>query len=238
MKVVRHLPNFITCLNLLCGCLAIVFISRNQLSIASWLVILAAFFDFLDGFVARILQAHSEIGKQLDSLADMITFGLVPGFMMHKILDNSTDLFLLEFPILTYVPFLVTIFSALRLAKFNIDERQADGFIGLPTPACTLFVISIPLIQEHGFGLLEVGIASPPFLLTSSILLSFLLVAELPMIAFKFKNFSWEGNQVRYIFLVTGLLMLLMFNFVAIPVFIVLYICWSLVQKITGLAKK
>ncbi len=225
-------------MNLLCGCLAVVFISRNNLASASWFVMAATMLDFLDGYAARLLKAYSPLGVQLDSLADMVTFGLVPGFMIHKILDNSTDLFLLQNPWLTYLPFLVTVFSALRLAKFNVDERQSEEFIGLPTPACTLFIVSIPLIQEHGFGLIQVFLASPTFLLVVSILLSFLLVAEIPMFSLKFKTFKWEGNQIRYLFLLISLLLVLLLGFLAVPVIITIYIWWSVMQKLFSFRRK
>jgi len=228
MKSLRHLPNFLTCLNLFCGCLAVVYISRNDLTVASWLVITAAVIDFLDGFAARVLNAFTETGKQLDSLADMVTFGLVPGYMMYQLLAIKTDLFLLKNQWLIFIPFLITIFSALRLAKFNIDKRQTVGFIGLPTPACTLFIISLPLIIQHQTGFAREVAESAVFIVISSIVLSFLLVAEIPMFSFKFKNFSWKSNKVRFIFLLLSLIAFVFLKWLALPIIVVMYISFSI----------
>ena len=227
MRLIRHLPNFITCLNLLCGCLAVVYITRNQLTVASWLVFAAAILDFADGLAARLLNAYSPLGKQLDSLADMVTFGFVPGFMMYYLLANSTDLSLLKIQGIILVPFLITIFSALRLAKFNIDERQTTGFIGLPTPASTLFVISIPLITADCNPFILALLNHPMFILVTSVALSVLMVAEIPMFSLKFKNWSWKENQVRYSFVLFSIILAGLLNFLAIPFIIIGYIGWS-----------
>lgn len=226
MKITKHIPNFITSMNLLCGCLALSCISHNDMERASWLVIIAAILDFLDGFLARILQAYSPLGKQLDSLADMVTFGVVPGYMLYQYLGNAEDIFILKNPWIVYIPFLVTIFSALRLAKFNIDERQTEGFIGLPTPACTLFIISFPLIEANDQRNLQFLI-HPVLILVVSLILSFLLVSEIPMFSLKFKHFNFRTNEVRYLFLVIALVLLLILHFTAIPIIIVLYIMFS-----------
>lgn len=228
----KHIPNAITCLNLFAGCLALYFAFHDQLVYTAYLVGIAAVFDFLDGMVARVMGAYSEIGKQLDSLADMVSFGVVPGTVMFMLLQRTGHTFL-GFPIETvaFFGFLITIFSALRLAKFNIDTRQTTSFIGLPTPACTIFVASLPLILE--FGDLEhyMVILNPWVLVILTIMLSYLLVAELPLFALKFKNLTWQDNSVRFIFLILSVMLAILLNFAAIPLIIVLYILLSVIKK-------
>lgn len=249
----RNIPNAITCGNLLCGCLAIVCAFNGNLIWASYLVGIAAVLDFLDGFAARMLKVHSEIGKQLDSLADMVTFGVVPGVIMFKLIFQSLnreayrisldDLYSStgnhETPYLIFIAFLITVFSALRLAKFNIDTRQTDSFIGVPTPANTILIASFPLILGfHGeaYPWLESIILNKYFLLGITILMSFLLVAELPLFALKFKHFKWKGNEIRFIFLGLSLLLLILFQFVGIPFIIFLYVILSVINN-TGKKK-
>jgi CDP-diacylglycerol--serine O-phosphatidyltransferase len=228
----KHIPNFITCLNLFCGCLALYFAFRNELLYTSYLVGLAAVFDFLDGMIARVLKAYSEIGKQLDSLADMVSFGVVPGAIVFMLLSRANaSAFGLPESILPFFGFLITIFSALRLAKFNIDTRQTTSFIGLPTPACTMVVASLPLILENGSLLQYEIILNPYVLLVLTVLLSYLLIAELPLFALKFTNLTWQDNAVRFIFLGISVILLALLKFAAIPLIIVLYILLSIVKK-------
>ena len=228
----KHIPNAITCLNLFAGCLALYFAFEGQLVYTAYLVGIAAVFDFLDGMVARVLKAYSEIGKQLDSLADMVSFGVVPGAMMFVLLQRA-DAAVLGIPadIVAFSGFLITIFSALRLAKFNIDTRQTTSFIGLPTPACTLFVASLPLILRYGDLIHYEIILNPPVLLGLTVLLSFLLVAELPLFALKFTNLTWQDNSVRFIFLGLSVILVALLKFAAIPLIIVLYIVLSIIKK-------
>ncbi len=237
MAIKNHIPNFITLLNLLSGCIAIVFIFENQLVIASYLIGLAAFFDFMDGFFARILNAQSPIGKDLDSLADVVSFGLVPGLILFKLLGYSIGIsinteIIAFFP---FIAFLIPLFSALRLAKFNNDERQTDVFIGLPTPANALLVASFPLILTQQSTLIGIDILSIQslflstiFLITITILLSYLLVAEIPLISLKFKTLSWKENKIRFIFLGISCLLLILLYFAAVPLIILMYILFSL----------
>jgi CDP-diacylglycerol--serine O-phosphatidyltransferase len=238
MKIMRHLPNSLTCLNLFCGCLAVVFISRNELQVASWLVIVAGVIDFMDGFAARLLKAYSPIGKQLDSLADMISFGLVPGFMLYQIMADSMDLYLLKNEWITFIPFIVTIFSALRLARFNIDERQTEDFIGLPTPASTLFIISIPFIMEHSDEQVQLIAGNPVFQLLSAVMLSVLMVAEIRMFSLKFNHFGWKNNELRYLLLLLSCVLISLLRFTAIPLIIILYVLMSLVAYRAAKQKK
>lgn len=232
MYIKKHIPNFITSLNLLCGCLAIVSAFNSNLIWASYLVAIAAVLDFLDGFAARLLKVHSEIGKQLDSLADMVTFGVVPAVIVFHLLKNNSS----EYPFIQsnlwiqYLPFSIAVFSALRLAKFNIDTRQADLFIGVPTPANTILIASFPLIIQSDNFLTPV-LLNPYFLISLSFLMSYLLVAELPLFALKFKNFHWADNKTRFCFLGISLLLLILFHVIAIPFIIFLYIFLSLIDN-------
>ncbi len=233
-RVRRHIPNAVTCLNLLSGCVAIVLALQGEVVIAAILVGPAAFFDFCDGMVARILKAPSEIGKQLDSLADMVSFGVLPGVIMLKLLERSINDNNLEYtypdsvPFLAFAGFIITVFSALRLAKFNVDTRQTTSFIGLPTPACTLLVASLPLIVEYDqFGLASV-ILQPFTLLALSVVLAGLLVAELPLFALKFKSLRWNDNKIRFIFVICAVVLALVLQVAAVPLIILLYILLSI----------
>ncbi len=253
MNIKKHIPNTLTCGNLFCGCLAVVFAFKGDLVFSSYLVGIAAVLDFFDGFAARLLNVHSEIGKQLDSLADMVTFGVLPGVMMFLMLADAAAFHFsgtfnetsytafksgMEFPSwLIYTAFMITIFSALRLAKFNIDTRQTSSFIGVPTPATAILICSLPLIKFFqpvlgSFNVLVI-IENPWFLLTLTILMSFLMVAELPLFALKFKNFGWADNKIRFSFLITAVILLVLLKFIAIPFIIFLYIILSLVNNIT-----
>lgn len=230
MTLKQHIPNAMTCCNLLCGCLAIVKVFEGHFIWASYLVGLAVLFDFFDGFVARLLNARSPIGKDLDSLADMVTFGVVPGMMVYKylyVLEGSSQQYqqLREhYHWVNGLAFLIPLFSALRLAKFNNDARQSDSFIGLPTPANALFWCSIPFFNNS-------PILTPYLLLGTVVLCSGLLIAEIPLFALKFKHFKWQGNEVRYVFLGLSLALLAIFHFTGIPAIIILYVLLSLRQK-------
>ena len=237
MKIKEHIPNILTLLNLLSGCIAIVFIFEDQLAMASYLLGLAALFDFLDGFFARLLKVQSPIGKDLDSLADMVSFGLVPGMILFKLIGYSIGISINTgiITLVPYIAFLIPLFSALRLAKFNNDERQTDVFIGLPTPANALLIASFPLILIQQSTLVGINILpiqslflSTVFLIIMSVLLSYLLVAELSLLSLKFKTFNWKENKIRFLFLGISCVLLILLYYVAIPVIILLYILLSL----------
>lgn len=218
----KHLPNFLTCLNLLSGCVAVVFVMKGELQTGCWLVFLAALLDFFDGLAARALNAWSSIGKDLDSLADVISFGLVPGLIIYNLFPAVPEqvYFSEEW---AFSGFLVTIFSALRLAKFNVDDSQKSSFMGLPTPASGLLIASLPFIP----GIIpstEELIVNPFFLLLLSLLMSFLLVAPIPLPSLKFSRGDKAGNRSRYIFLGICVLLILLLKFAAVPVIIVLYL--------------
>ncbi len=231
----KHIPNFITCLNLLCGCVALVEIFRGHLALAAYLIFIAAILDLLDGLSARWLNAYSELGKQMDSLADVISFGLVPGAVMFWMLQQShLETVIADYNIRMFVqflPFIITIFSALRLGKFNIDTRQTTSFIGLPTPANTLFIVSLPLIVNENNSSWNAVLLNPYFIVGSCILLSYLLVAKLPMFSLKMKNLSSFGvNRIQYIFLALSVVLFAIFFIKAIPLIIILYIFLSLLN--------
>lgn len=226
----KHIPNALTCCNLLCGCIAIVCIFEKQLSYASYLIALAAVFDFFDGFAARMLNVKSAIGLQLDSLADMVTFGVVPGSIIFKLLSDNLEKYNLP-NALAFLAFFISVFSALRLAKFNVDTRQTESFIGLPTPANAILIGSFPLIIKQlptDYSILPYTLLNPYFLLALTALMSFLLVSEISMFSFKFKNFSWQDNKIRFIFMGITLVLLILLQFAAIPFVIAGYISLSI----------
>jgi CDP-diacylglycerol--serine O-phosphatidyltransferase len=204
---------------------------KEQLFSCLIFILLAGIFDFLDGMAARVLKVSSTIGKELDSLADMVSFGVLPGMMLYYMIVFS--FMETPSPLSVYAPFvafLVPVFSALRLAKFNVDTRQSDSFIGLPTPANTLFIAGLGYIYALENNLLSF-LVSPISLVVLSVVLSYLLVAELPLIALKFKNFGWADNKMRYLLIISAILLLIILNFTAIPIIIILYIILSLVDN-------
>lgn len=225
----KHIPNAITCLNLLSGCLGIVFAFQGELVIAGYAILIAAIFDFLDGMLSRLLKAYSEIGKELDSLADMVSFGVLPSVIIYQLFLQSPQLGSLS-TWLNFSAFLIAIFSALRLAKFNIDVRQTENFIGLPTPANALLIASFPMIIDQGNFLLSSYILNPFFLFVFSLGMGILLVTEIPLISLKFKSIRLSDNLLRYILLFSSLILLLIFKFAAVPIIIFLYFLISLIQ--------
>jgi CDP-diacylglycerol--serine O-phosphatidyltransferase len=227
----KHLPNALTCVNLLCGCIALTFIFGGNLVVAAYFVGIAAVADFFDGLVARALRVSSPIGKDLDSLADMVSFGVVPGAILFKLLAHAAEYG--GMPVWSvYLGFIVSIFSALRLAKFNNDTRQTTSFIGLPTPACTLVVASLPLILANDvFGLKNI-ILNPLVLIALTVLLSGLLVAELPLFALKFKNLQWRGNRRRFIFVGLALGLVLWLKAAGVPLAVLLYVLLSIPGRV------
>lgn len=236
MRLLRHLPNALTSLNLLCGVVGIVWLIdlRTGSDLAFWIVLLACFFDFLDGFAARILKVSSPIGKELDSLADMVTFGVYPSLvMMLAIRDAGAPNEWLQ-----YVALLLAVCSALRLAKFNIDERQTDGFIGVPTPANALFITSVPLLLPE---ILPQGEGIELYVLVGlTLLFSWLMVSPFHLFALKFKSFGWKGNEVRFTFLALAVLLFGLLRVAAVPLIIIIYVILSLVvgRRVEGTVSK
>ena len=220
--MIRHLPNFLTCCNLVCGCFGIVFVLEGREIPAAYFVWLAGIFDFFDGFAARMLKVTSSIGKELDSLADVVSFGILPALVMYKMISTSSDS-----SALPYIGFTIAVFSALRLAIFNVDETQRDSFRGLNTPANTIFITSLPLLYNQvGRWLYE-----PAVLVAITLLFSLLLVSRIEFFAFKFKSFRWEDNKLRFTFLLLAVLLLISLQYLAVPIVILLYIVFSLLDS-------
>lgn len=242
----KHLPNFITLLNLLCGSIAVIFAVHNELVTAAFFVFLGIFFDFFDGLAARKLNVQSELGLQLDSLADMITSGLVPGIVMFQLFNmlgpdwielgyNKTVGSQFSLDESTFLPFfglLITLASAYRLATFNISTNQSDAFIGLPTPANALLILSFPLIIEfQNSDIINAIILNKWFLIVMTLLSAFMLNAPIKLLALKFKTFAFKDNAARYILLLLALILLVIFQFAALPLILVLYILISILNK-------
>ena len=233
----RHVPNMITCLNVFCGCLSILSSFDGRLEMAAYFIFAAAVFDFFDGFTARLLKAYSAIGKELDSLADMVSFGVAPASIMYAMLLSAAAENGL--PVEPYtcgwfvaiLAYIIAVFSALRLAKFNIDERQTDSFIGLPTPANALFVCSLAFISS-GNGQLAMFTNQLYVLLAVVVVFSYLLVAELPLFSLKFKSFDWKNNKIRYMFISLSALILMILHWVGLAVVILVYIILSIFTNI------
>ena len=257
MKLIQNLPNILTLFNLFLGCMGVVylyndhmvimtgkqefFIDMGLINLACYCVMLAGVVDFFDGFVARALKVESALGKQLDSLADVVTFGLVPGLIMYQLLARAYYVHhnAFDYPILYFsTGFLVTIFAAVRLARFNIDERQKTGFLGLPTPAMAMIIVSLPpMLLRNELGLLTT-LQNHWVLLGLVILLSYLMMSEIPMLSLKFKSFGWQENQWVYglllISIFVGFTAIFIFNilFAVIPILLFLYIIISITKNI------
>ncbi len=222
----RHIPNMLTCANLVCGCVGIFFVFSGDLLMATYLIWTAMVFDFLDGFTARMLKVSSPIGKELDSLADMVTFGVLPAFMMFFLIRNGLE----AQHGLAFAALAIAVFSALRLANFNVDERQSEQFIGLPTPANALFLSSLPFLE----GTFMEWVLAPWPLLIISVVFALLLVAPLPLFSLKFKSFRYSENRIRINFLLISLLCLLFFRMAGLPLIIVVYLVMSAGYHIFG----
>ena len=237
----KHIPNAIICCNLISGCVAVVFAVYGFYMLALWAIIAGAVFDFFDGMSARLLGVSSPIGKELDSLADVVTFGVAPSAMLFRLMANLNGMYRLEleegmlnnivsivFSHTPFLAFLMAAFSALRLAKFNLDERQTMGFIGLPTPANALFWGSLIV----GWGpKVAFSPAIMPILFVLMLLSCYLLVSEIPMFALKFKTWGWKGNEVKWIFLATCLPLLILFGIGALAIIIAWYLVLSVATQ-------
>ena len=240
MDIKRHIPNSITSLNLLSGSLSVVFSFAGEPRMAVWCILAAAVFDFLDGLAARLLHTSSPIGKELDSLADAVSFGLAPAVMMFLLLGKAWGN---TFPawgpavpystgwLLALPAFLIAVFSALRLAMFNLDERQTTSFIGLPTPANALFICGLSIASTQPGSIIAGWSSSPWFLLLYTLLCSYLLVSELPMFSLKFKSFGLKDHLKVYVFLGLSFVLLLMMGIARLSPVILLYILLSAISR-------
>ncbi len=224
----KHIPNSITCCNLLSGCISIVLLFNGCVQAAGLMIFIAAIFDFLDGFAARLLKAYSPLGAQLDSLSDVVSFGLAPSFIMYHYLQSSSMSSFIPF-----AAFFLAVFAALRLAKFNIDERQTTSFIGLPTPAMGIFVASLPftLNNEH-IAFMGNVMTNVYFLLAIIILFSFLMVSEMPFFSLKIKNLRFKENIHIYILAIFSIATLAILGLAAIPFIIAFYMIEAMTLRI------
>ena len=221
----KHIPNLLTISNLICGCIALYFTFQGELVFTAYLIGLAAIFDFMDGAAARLLNISNPLGKELDSMADMVSFGLVPGSVVFHLLEEST------FSQYSFMALVIPIFSAYRLAKFNIDENQNENFIGLPTPANCLVFVSIPLITTfNSESTIAYLFEIPEILLIITILMSLALVSRINMFSLKFKNLKFQDNKLRFFLITMSIILLTWLEFSAIPIIILLYIMISIVK--------
>ena len=237
--IIRNIPNYITIANLFCGVLSIISTFSNQLSLAAFFIFLGIFLDFFDGFFARLLKIENEFGLQLDSLADLVTSGLAPSFILFKLLNaNNTTQFFVEFSFeipfssISLIAFLIPIFAALRLANFNIDKNQKNSFIGLPTPMTAIFIASIPLIKSEFFNSIYSNTST---LCIISVVLSILMISKLNLFSIKVnfqENLSSQLNMMRLFMLISSLILLFFFNLAAIPFIVVLYIILSIINNL------
>ncbi len=225
----KHIPNLLTISNLICGCIALYFTFQGELVFTAYLIGLAAIFDFMDGAAARLLNVSSPIGKELDSLADMVSFGLVPGTVVFHLLEEGA---LSQY---SFMALVIPIFSAYRLAKFNVDEDQNENFIGLPTPANCLVFISIPLISTfNSDSTIAYLVEIPEILLIITVLLSLALVSKINMFSLKFKNLKYKDNKLRFFLIMMSIILLTWLEFSAIPIIVMLYILMSIANKISN----
>jgi len=244
----RHIPNFVTLLNVFCGSIAVIFAVNGNMKLTALFVFLGVFFDFFDGLLARKLKVQSNLGLQLDSLADMITSGLVPGLVMYKLFQLSIDFQVnltlgsmwsvdsffdgLNLYPLPFLGLLITLASAYRLANFNIDSNQTNVFIGLPTPANALLILSLPLIMEYqNSDIMNAIILNKWFLIAVTLISCYLLNANIKLLALKFKNWSFKDNATRYILIILAAILIIILQFAAIPLIILVYIIISLLNK-------
>jgi CDP-diacylglycerol--serine O-phosphatidyltransferase len=219
MKIKNYIPNTITCLNLISGCIAVWFAFNGDFKYALWAILVAAVFDFCDGLAARLLHAYSAVGKELDSLADVVSFGFAPGALVFSILEQG------GYEWLRFGGFIIPAFSALRLAKFNLDERQTSSFLGLPVPANAIFWAGLAYAYSSFFAV------QPVFLLVLTVIFSLLLVSELPMFSLKVKGLAWKDNKIQYLFLIGCAGLLIIFGLEGIMWLIVWYIAFSIILK-------
>ena len=232
MSIKNHIPNAITSLNLVSGCIGIMLAFRGSVELAALMIVIASLFDFVDGMAARLLQVHSDIGKELDSLADLVSFGVLPGALVFVILENSGT------PIwVPYFGLLIPVFSALRLAKFNLDTRQSESFLGLPVPANALFWVGVTLLNfketTNQFNSILKSIFNQPLIIIIlTVVLSLLLVSELPLFSLKFKNLKWVKNQTRYLFLGLAMVLIILLGVGSLPMIIVLYVFISIFNNL------
>lgn len=243
MNIKAQIPNLFTMLNLFCGCVALVMVSDYKFDLAFYFVCLGIFFDFFDGFFARKFGVAGPLGVQLDSLADIVTSGVVPGFVMYRLMAFSKEFMNVTVGVgtfdhykLYFLGFIITLGACYRLAKFNIDERQSDSFIGLPTPANALFITSIPLVitaYEHNQQLVEIFM-NKSFLVALSLISAYIMNAEIPLFSLKIKDFSFSKYKLQIFFLAISVLMLIFLQILAVPLIIIIYVLLSVINNMVN----
>ena len=238
MSIKKHIPNIVTLGNLFCGTLATMFAVGGYFEMTALFVALGIFLDFFDGFFARIFKVSGELGKQLDSLADMVTSGVVPGIVLFVLLESNQQASYeinTEFKVsmgLPLIGLLVTLAACYRLAKFNLDKRQSESFIGLPTPAMSLFIVSLPLVQMHSdINFVKDLIGNNYFLIGIGILFSFLMNLEFSLFSLKFKNYGIRENLFKYTLILLSIILLVTIEYLAVPVIIMCYVILSMLKN-------
>lgn len=239
----RFIPNALTLLNLSSGIIAVIFAVQGNLVLAAYFVFAGVFFDFFDGMAARLLNVQGELGLQLDSLADVVTAGVVPGIVLYQLFQLSMGQNYIEgadilgshpldsfsgIKLLPFLGILVSLGSAYRLAKFNIDDQQTSSFVGLPTPANALLILSLPLMLYYQPGAFDALILNKWFLIALTLFSTYILNARIPLFALKFKTWGFQENAIRYVFLLCSLLLLILLQYAGIPLIIILYILLSI----------
>ena len=233
--MIKHIPNAITCCNLLSGCISIVLLCNGYVTAAGIMIFAAAVFDFFDGFAARLLKAYSPLGAQLDSLSDVVSFGVAPSFIMYHYLSqqpiaNNFSLEISGFNIIPFAAFSLAVFAEIRLAKFNIDDRQTTSFIGLPTPAMGLFVASLPFtLKNESLSFMANNMTNPYFLISIIVIFSYLMVSEIPFFSLKIKNLKFKENIHIYVLAVFAIVAFAFLGFAAIPFVMLFYIVEAII---------
>lgn len=232
MKIIKHIPNSITCCNLLSGCISIVLLCNGFVIASGIMIFIAAVFDFFDGFAARLLKAYSPLGAQLDSLCDVVSFGVAPSFIMYYYLNQVVTMEVGGVNVVPFAAFFLAVFAALRLAKFNIDDRQTTSFIGLPTPAMGIFVASLPFTLRHeSLSFMSGLLTNPFFLLAIVVLFSFLMVSEIPFFSLKVKSLKFKENKHLYLVALFAIIKVAIFGLAAIPFVMLFYIIVAMFVK-------
>lgn len=224
--MIKHIPNAITCCNLLSGCISIVLLCNGYVTAAGIMIFVAAIFDFFDGFAARLLKAYSAIGAELDSLSDVVSFGVAPSFIIYHYLQSTpVSVSISSFNVIPFAAFLLAVFAELRLAKFNVDDRQTTSFIGLPTPAMGLFVASLPFtLQNENLAFMGGLMTNIYFLLSVVAIFSYLMVSEIPFFSLKIKNLRFKENIHIYVLATFAFISFIILGFAAIPFVMLFYI--------------
>lgn len=236
MMIIKQIPNIITLGNLFCGVLATISAVRGDFEKVLLFVLLGVFLDFFDGLAARLLKVSGDLGKQLDSLADMVTSGVAPGITMYMLIGiNTEQTFNESFLSLALLGLVLTLGACFRLAKFNIDERQTDSFIGLPTPAMAIFITSLPIILDSSSSEFITSLLHNNYILIGiSIFFTLLMNAEIPLFSLKFKNYSFSKNWLKYGFLAVSLVLIIVLELVAIPIIILFYVFLSVIMNLVS----